>query len=62
MPRKIHEPWYKKTIEIVTLFVGVCAIQVVFANRVDKDEYQRITSTTVLIALNELRKHLTGGD
>lgn len=52
--RKAGIPWYRRPAEILAVFVGIVGVQVMFANKVDKDEYERIVGTSLVFVVREL--------
>lgn len=50
-------PWYKRSLELGIVFVGIVAVQILTAHRVDKDEYQRIAGTSLVFVLREYFGH-----
>jgi hypothetical protein len=46
-------PWYKRSLELGVVFVGIAAVQILTAQHVDKDEYQRIVGTSLVFLLRE---------
>jgi len=56
MPRRrtTSPIWYRKPLEILAVFVGIVIVQVMFAHKVDQDEYERIVGTSIVFAVREL--------
>jgi len=54
MPRRKKPLWYRKSLDMGVILLGIIAVQVMFAQHVDKDEYQRIIGTSLVFAIREL--------
>lgn len=50
-------PWYKATVEYVTLGIILIGFNVAFSKQIDLDEYQRMGGSVILLVVDRLFNH-----